>query len=254
MTDVDRTQSKQRLVSYDGDIADDAAALSKKPETKKETPAVKQKLYETANDQPVSCPTDRSTMSSGVSYADFAKNATQQKTAAPPPATGPVCDSMHTENCPVEGWTVDVKVIKDIGTRGVEITVGKTDSETKLGVIHLQGGLQNELSGTAVVHDQVGERNGVKATVTDSGPSGGIHFGFHNPDGSKGVNFASHAQIYSTGAKVEHDASGASGTMEGAVGVSFGGSIGIREKNGTQIAVSGDVGDSTMGGALPIAK
>src|SRR5258708_27391863 len=134
MTDVNRAEGKQRLVSYDGDMEDDAA-VSKKPETKKETPAAKERLYETASDQPLSCPTDRSVMPSGTSYADYAKKA----------QSVPACDSMHTENCPVEGTPGSLTIIKHVGSRGFEATFSPPDADVKLGIVRAQVGTQNEV-------------------------------------------------------------------------------------------------------------
>lgn len=173
-------------------------------------------------DAPLVCTSqDRSMLpGSTVSYAELAKNA-QSK---------PACDSIHPEACQSdEGWRAGgVTRLDHKGSRGAETSVATTEDGTKLGTVRGQIGTQNEVGVTvASKQGEIDMGGGAKLKLQGKVGDAGAAAGFHNPDGSTGVNANLGASAASAGAVVELADGSAIGVGVEA-GVSAGGSFGLK--------------------------
>src|SRR5581483_5652000 len=103
----------RRLVGHEGDVEEAAREY----EASKSADAAKKKASDEA---PKIAEGDKSKTASGVSYAEYAKNA--QKSS-------PACTSDHRENCPNDGPTTKLTVtrIDQKGATGVEVALTRPD-------------------------------------------------------------------------------------------------------------------------------
>jgi hypothetical protein len=193
---ADKTGAKQTAISYPGDVEDAAKAY------------------------------DKSKTASGVLYAEYAKNA----------QAAPACTSDHRENCPSDGPVTKLTVtpIAHTGARGVEVGLtrpDRKDAEIKYLTVRGEVGTQNEVGVTlASKKSTLGQTGDITWKASGEVGHADAHIGFHNSDGSTGVNAGAGAAAGSFNVTAEDKKSGGKLTVGLEAGSSAGGSFGFRDR------------------------
>lgn len=213
MTEVNRNKPKLTCDLGDEDVSCRQPATTEK---KTEAPKAKEKLYESASDEPISCPReDRTKTASGVSYEEMAR---RMKAAEDP---GPVFTAGVTNK----------------GTVGASVTLSQPNGDTKYGSAHVKVGAQNEIAVTGGSKEAtLGRVGSTTFKVSAEALQGHAGIGVHNPDGSTGVNAGAGAAIASVGVSMESD-DGTSFGLSAEAGESAGASFGFKtDEHGKAVA------------------